>query len=369
MDHGIDWLGDNEQHEELNLIVEGNDYGWPYIYGDGGVNPQDHPPAGISVEMWAERSVEPIALYVPHAAPMQMGFYTGSQFPADYQGDAFVAMRGSWNREVPSGYEIVRIRFEDGDPTGFEPFVTGFLQQDGTDWGFLGRLAGLAQAGDGSLLVSDDANGVIYRIAYTGAADSDGPGPHTNAEGARIGLTGSGTATPPAETPAQLTSDLLGGGAPIDLSSSAFAEGSPIPETYGAEGQNISPPLQWSAGPPGTRSYAILAEDPDSSNDPPFVHWLMYDIPADVTAIDEARPGAPRLTKPEDAFQGRNDRGSLGWFGPRPPEGDPPHHYHFQVIALDTMLDLPHGASRAELIEAMQGHVLATGVTVGTFQR
>lgn len=88
-----------------------------------------------------------------------------------------------------------------------------------------------------------------------------------------------------------------------------------------------------------------------------------------MTKLDEARPGTPRLTKPEGAFQGRNDRGSFGYFGPRPPVGDPPHRYHFQIFALDRMLELPHGATRAELLDAMQGNILATGVTVGTFQR
>lgn len=209
MDHGIDWLGDNEQHEELNRIVEGNAYGWPYIYADGGVNPQDQPPEGISWEMWAERSAEPLALYVPHAAPMQMAFYTGNQFPAEYQGDAFIAMRGSWNRQTPSGYEIVRIRFENGEFAAFEPFVTGFLQREADGWGYLGRLAGLAQARDGSLLVSDDDNGVIYRIAHTGGGAGSAPDGPTNAEGARIGRTQAPVPSPPADTPAQLAIEIL----------------------------------------------------------------------------------------------------------------------------------------------------------------
>ena len=89
MDHGIDWLGDNEQYEELNHIVKGNRYGWPYIYDDSKFNPQDEPPGDISMVEWAMQSVEPVGFYTPHAAPMQMTFYTGEQFPEEYRGDAF----------------------------------------------------------------------------------------------------------------------------------------------------------------------------------------------------------------------------------------------------------------------------------------
>ena len=169
MDHGTDWLGDDEQKEELNLIAQGGDYGWPYVYADGKVNPRVDPPAGIDPEQHARMTSKPVLLYTPHAAPMQMVFYTGSQFPAEYRGDVFVAMRGSWNRKPPSGYEVVRIRFQNGLPTAFEPFLTGFLVQEAGAWGYFGRPVGVAVAKDGSLLVSDDANGMIYRVSYTSA--------------------------------------------------------------------------------------------------------------------------------------------------------------------------------------------------------
>lgn len=164
-DHGIDWLGDDQQGEELNLIQDGKQYGWPYIYGRGGRNPQDEPPGGISMDEWARLSTEPLLLYTAHAAPMQMVFYTGSQFPQEFRGDAFAAMHGSWNRRTPSGYEVVRVHFENGRPVSIEPFLTGFL--DGQKTSAIGRPFGVAVASDGALLVGDDANGVIYRVAYS----------------------------------------------------------------------------------------------------------------------------------------------------------------------------------------------------------
>ncbi|GAB4457073.1 MAG: sorbosone dehydrogenase family protein [Armatimonadaceae bacterium] len=171
MDHGIDWLGDTEQKEELNEIKNDVRYGWPFVYADGKFNPADSPEElGYTYEQWAKMSHEPVQLYTAHSAPMQMVFYTGTQFPAEYRNNAFVAMRGSWNRKPPSGYEVVRIRFdEQGNAQSIEPFITGFLQeQEGDNWRHFGRLAGMAMAKDGSLLLTDDTNGVMYRIAYTG---------------------------------------------------------------------------------------------------------------------------------------------------------------------------------------------------------
>jgi hypothetical protein len=97
---------------------------------------------------------------------MQMVFYTGAQFPQEYRNDAFVAMRGSWNRRPPVGYEVVRVRFNNGKPVRFESFLSGFLLQDGSKWGHFGRPVGLAVMPDGSLLVGDDTKGVIYRVSY-----------------------------------------------------------------------------------------------------------------------------------------------------------------------------------------------------------
>ena len=372
MDHGIDWLGDNEQHEELNRIVQGGKYGWPYVFADGHFNPQDYPPAGITMEEWAAQSTNPVGLYTPHAAPMQLTFYTGDAFPEDFRGDAFIAMRGSWNRKPPSGYEVLRIRFEDGEPVSFEPFITGFLMEDpesDTGWGHLGRLAGLAQGPDGALYLSDDTNGVIYRIAYEGdGSTGDGPAV-TNEAGADVRMLDDVAAEAPATVAGLAIDAVQPSEGPIEVASTAFENGAPIPDTYAAEGGNVSPPLSWGEGPAGTQSYAVIVDDPDVAGDAPFTHWVIYDLPADSTALEAAVPGTPRLEVPEGALQGPSDRGSIGYYGPRPPAGDPAHEYHVQVFALDTMLDLPHGATRAEVIEAMRGHVLSSGEIVGTYQR
>ncbi|MGB3800083.1 MAG: PQQ-dependent sugar dehydrogenase, partial [Lewinella sp.] len=163
LDHGIDWLGDDAQREELNVLEEGNHYGWPYIYEDGEYNPADEPDEGFAA--FEKTVTSPVLTYTAHSAPLDMLFYRGDQFPAEYRNDAIVTMRGSWNRSEPSGYKIVRISFdESGQPVAFEDFATGWLRAN--DQQQMGRLVGLAEMPDGSLLATDDENGVIYRIAY-----------------------------------------------------------------------------------------------------------------------------------------------------------------------------------------------------------
>ena len=167
MDNGIDYLGDEAQPEELNKIEYGKQYGWPHIWGKDGVNPQSTPVGEITKEQWKASSVPMVLGYDAHAAPMQLAFNRGGgAFPAEYAGDAFLTFRGSWNRKKPSGYNVVRIRFENGEAKSIEPFLTSFLT-DGDNTHFA-RPMGLAFANDGSLLMADDANGVLYRIAYEG---------------------------------------------------------------------------------------------------------------------------------------------------------------------------------------------------------
>ena len=138
----------------------------------------------------------------------------------------------------------------------------------------------------------------------------------------------------------------------------------PIANTgYGA---STFPGLTWSKGPAATKSYAIIFQD----SDPPLaslitiLHWTIFDIPAGVTSLDTGMTAPPA-----GALQGANIRGPAGAYaGPHPPAGGPPHHYHFQVFALDTTLGLAQGAKVADIVAAMQGHVLASGELVGVYQ-
>ena len=228
-------------------------------------------------------------------------------------------------------------------------------------------------ATDGSLLMADDSNGVIYRIGYEGGGHPEEAKAQQAAPAA-----GSATAIVPAAGPNSAAKDaphalaariVQSSNWTIEVTSPAFENGQPIPPVYAAEQQNIPPPVVWSAGPEGTRSYVLVLEDPDVAQDPPFVHWTIYNIPSGRTSLREGIPGQPRLLVPEGANQGENDRGSTGYFGMRPPKGDPAHHYHVQVFALDRVLDLPHGATRDQLLAAMRDHILAKGELVGTFER
>lgn len=166
MDHGTDWRGDDQPPEELNKLIAQGDYGWPGCFGDR--RPDLFFVGRTVTDKEAHcRATQPAVLtYQAHSAPIALVFYTGRQFPPDYRNDAFVAMHGSWNRAPVTGYKVVRLRFENGRPVRFEDFLTGFLIEDGK--AHFGRPAGLAVTRDGALLVSDDTNGVVYRIAYRG---------------------------------------------------------------------------------------------------------------------------------------------------------------------------------------------------------
>lgn len=168
LDHGIDWLGDEEQREEFNQLAEGRAYGWPFVYESGKPN-LTRDPEPLKGQTWvdyAKACENPILTYDAHSAPMQMQFYRGRQFPEAYRGDAFAALHGSWNREKPSGYKVVRVKFEQGRPVAFDDFLTGFTVEG--ERAQFGRPCGLATLPDGSLLVSDDQNGLIYRVRYVG---------------------------------------------------------------------------------------------------------------------------------------------------------------------------------------------------------
>jgi Raf kinase inhibitor-like YbhB/YbcL family protein len=359
MDHGIDFLGDEVQPEELNKIEQGKMYGWPHVYGAGEIYPQSTPVGEITKPQWKAMSTPMVLGYAAHAAPMQLVFYSGGNFPAAYQNDAFVTFRGSWNRDPAAGYEIARVHFQDGQAKSIEPFVTGFLTDGGTT--HIARPVGLAQARDGALLMSDDANGVIYRVAYAkgGAAKPMTPPPAGPMREQM--MKGSGVPIASARAEAATTGK-------ITVTSPSFVQGGAIAAKYSEYADGVSPALSWTAVA-GAKSYAIVLEDPDSRPIMPFVHWLAWNIPAEVTNLPEGVQEQLRLTEPEGVLQGRTTRGSPGYYGPRPPVGDPAHHYHFQVLALDTMLDLPPGADRDAVLAAAKGHVLAKGDLVGTYRQ
>lgn len=149
--------------------------------------------------------------------------------------------------------------------------------------------------------------------------------------------------------------------ASFPVSSTAFAANAAIPLRHSAYGDGVSPPFQWSGLPAGTQSLALMMEDPDASSARPFVHWLAWNIdPASGALAEGVAADATGLV------QGRNSRGRNGYFGPRPP-GSRPHHYHLQLFALNTRLELPAGADREALLATMNGHVLAKGDLVGLF--
>lgn len=355
LDQGIDWLGDEDQPEELNRIEGGKRYGWPYIYADGRRNPHQQPMNGLTPDDWDRISQRMTLGYTAHAAAMQLKFARASAFPADAQGDAFATFRGSWNRAEPSGYEVVRIRFDRaGNPTAMEPFLTGFLQTaPGGEAGWTGRPTGLAFAPDGSMLVTDSENGVLYRIRYTGR-DAGRPQPAPLPP----------TATTPPPGPIALERRETQSTGRLTVTSSAFAAGGTIPRKYTKYFDNVSPPLSWTGAPLATRAYVLIVDDPDGAMKP-VNHWVMWNIPA--TTIPEGLPAYPQTPAPLMARQGGNTMGIPGWNGPKPPVGDAPHGYHFQVFALDAPLVLDPGANREALLAAMGGHVLAKGELVGRY--
>jgi Raf kinase inhibitor-like YbhB/YbcL family protein len=159
-------------------------------------------------------------------------------------------------------------------------------------------------------------------------------------------------ATASADTPKRATKTP----ASLSVTSTAFANNSPIPAEYTCDAGETAPPLSWSKVPDGTRSIAVLVEDPDAPKGT-FTHWLVTNLPATTTSLTS--------TLPEGAVAARNDRGTTGYTGPCPPSGV--HHYQFRVYALD--ITLPAAMTRTAFLNKVSGHVLASGQLVGTHQK
>ncbi len=164
---GAVWASQNERDnlrpsfedlppEELNILTDGADYGWPYCYGDRTPNPEYADAARCA------RTVAPALAMQAHSAPLGMSFLTdASSFPAEFRGDLLVAFHGSWNRDTPTGAKVVRVRVANGKPVSVEDFITGWQQSNGQRWG---RPVDVVVAADGSVLISDDSAGAIYRV-------------------------------------------------------------------------------------------------------------------------------------------------------------------------------------------------------------
>jgi Raf kinase inhibitor-like YbhB/YbcL family protein len=157
----------------------------------------------------------------------------------------------------------------------------------------------------------------------------------------------------------------------IELESEVLRPGERIPLRYTGEGEDLSPPLRWGNLPDSTKELALVVDDPDAPTSDPFVHWVLYKIPANARGLPEG-VGNLRQKRIEDpilAFQGKNSFGKIGYNGPLPPPGHGVHHYHFKLYALDRELEVEEGLEKDDLCEAMSGHVLDDGELIGTYSR
>ncbi len=150
----------------------------------------------------------------------------------------------------------------------------------------------------------------------------------------------------------------------INVESSAFKEGQSIPKQYTCDGVNISPPLEWKGVPKNAKTLAIICDDPDAPTGT-WVHWVVYNLSANDMGLIENTPATEKLTG--GGLQGKNDFGKIGYGGPCPPSGT--HRYFFKLYALDAELDLRPGATKSDLLKAMEGHIVAQGQLMGTYSR
>ena len=151
----------------------------------------------------------------------------------------------------------------------------------------------------------------------------------------------------------------------MQLTSIAFTEEGNIPKQHTGDGKDISPELQWSGAPSGTKSFALICDDPDAPRGT-WVHWVIFNLPADANHLPENTP--PHRTLANGAKQGTNDFHKIGYGGPAPPPGKP-HRYFFKLYALDTMLNLPDGATKQHVEAAMKGHILGEAHLMGKYNR
>jgi len=152
----------------------------------------------------------------------------------------------------------------------------------------------------------------------------------------------------------------------LELTSEAFTNGQSIPAKYSCTGRNISPALAWNEPPAGTQSFALIVDDPDAPMGT-WVHWVLFNIPADTRKLQEDLPITGKNIDPNAIYVGENSSGNTGYDGPCPPSGT--HRYYFKLYALDTTISLLTGATNAQVLKEMQGHILAQGELMGTFSK
>ena len=157
----------------------------------------------------------------------------------------------------------------------------------------------------------------------------------------------------------------------MKLTSPAFNEGQKIPKQYTGDGNNLSPKLQWSDVPDGVKEFALIMEDPDAPRPQPWVHWVIYNIPANARELPEALPRERELAKQGGLKQGSNSMqlNNLGYLGPAPPPGHGRHRYFFKLYALDANLNLKDSLSKEQLLNAIKGHIVAEAQLMGTYER
>ncbi|RME38625.1 MAG: YbhB/YbcL family Raf kinase inhibitor-like protein [Planctomycetota bacterium] len=155
----------------------------------------------------------------------------------------------------------------------------------------------------------------------------------------------------------------------ITVESPAFTNNEPIPRRYTGDGDDVSPQLTWSDVPVQAKELALIMDDPDAPTPQPWVHWVIYKIPAAALGLPEGVETTESPSVPVGALQGKNSWGQIGYRGPAPPPGHGVHHYHFKLYALDKGLDAQPGLTKDELLSLMEGHILAQGELVGTYER
>jgi Raf kinase inhibitor-like YbhB/YbcL family protein len=167
-------------------------------------------------------------------------------------------------------------------------------------------------------------------------------------------------------TPTEASPGIMEPALPFELISTAFEQGEPIPEKYSCDGEDISPSLAWGDPPAGTQSLALIMDDPDAPVGT-WDHWILFNISPDLRELQEDLPITGKNIDPDAIFVGNNSWGRAGYGGPCPPSGA--HRYFFKLYALDTIINLLPGATKQELLDAMEGHILAEAELMGTYRR